>query len=316
MLTYLIHCPGNSEAGGVESLHQFGEAINKTGAKAFMCYYPHEKNFKKPLKFNHYKVEGIKFFDNNEVIHIFPEIYTKLSYKIDKGLKAIFWLSIDNYFGTKDSDNIFINFYKRYKLLIKTRIPIFMMKDYFHLHQSQYSVNYLSRYNLKSFFIGDYIKFIPSIDDTKIREKHILYNPKKGKNITSKLIKKFKNLSFKPIENLNEKQVRCLMQKSAVYIDFGNHPGRDRLPREAVLNGCVLISGRKGSAKNPKDICISNKYKLDHRNEFFFDEFKDLIDDIFKDLKTHQKLQENYLNILKDDERIFFENTKNFTKHF
>jgi len=32
-----------------------------------------------------------------------------------------------------------------------------------------------------------------------------------------------------------------------VYIDFGHHPGQDRLPREAVQCGCVVITGKRGS---------------------------------------------------------------------
>ena len=32
-----------------------------------------------------------------------------------------------------------------------------------------------------------------------------------------------------------------------VYIDFGHHPGQDRLPREAVQCGCVVITGTRGS---------------------------------------------------------------------
>ena len=48
-----------------------------------------------------------------------------------------------------------------------------------------------------------------------------------------------------------------------LYIDFGNHPGKDRLPREVALNGCCVITGRRGAAKNDVDIPIPNGYKFD-----------------------------------------------------
>jgi hypothetical protein len=48
-----------------------------------------------------------------------------------------------------------------------------------------------------------------------------------------------------------------------VYIDFGNHPGRDRIPREAAAMGCVVITNRRGSAENDVDIPIPNFLKID-----------------------------------------------------
>ena len=31
-------------------------------------------------------------------------------------------------------------------------------------------------------------------------------------------------------------------------VDLGHHPGKDRLPREAALAGCVTVVGRAGAA--------------------------------------------------------------------
>ena len=142
MPTFLIHCPGDSEAGGVESLHQLGDGINKLNEKAYMCYYPYEESFSVPAKFNSYKVRPSKFFDGESVIHIFPEIFTKAALKIKKGKVGIFWLSVDNYFGKKDHNSNLKNFFQSLRLLYKTRLPIFKMKSYFHLYQSRYSKDF------------------------------------------------------------------------------------------------------------------------------------------------------------------------------
>ena len=48
---------------------------------------------------------------------------------------------------------------------------------------------------------------------------------------------------------MTPEQVVDLMSESKVYIDFGNHPGKDRIPREAVINGCCVITGVRGSAR-------------------------------------------------------------------
>jgi len=52
------------------------------------------------------------------------------------------------------------------------------------------------------------------------------------------------------------------LRKSKLYIDFGNHPGKDRFPREAVASGCCIITGKKGAARNEIDIPIKDCYKF------------------------------------------------------
>jgi len=48
----------------------------------------------------------------------------------------------------------------------------------------------------------------------------------------------------------------CVSRK--LYVDFGKHPGKDRMPREAAVHGCCIITGRRGAAGNPFDIPIPN----------------------------------------------------------
>lgn len=315
MRKFLIHCPGNSVAGGAESLHQFGDCLNSLGEEAYMCYYPYNNNFFKPNKFSSYNIKEKKFYDNKNLIHIFPEIYTKASLKVKKGKIGIFWLSIDNYYGYKDHNNLIKKNFMKFKLLYKTRIPIFMMKNYFHLYQSHYSKSYLKKYKLKGFFIGDYIKNIPDKSFRK-KEKKILFNPRKGKHITDQLIKKNKDLTFIPLENLSENEMFNLMKKTAIYIDFGNHPGRDRIPREATLNDCILITGRRGSAKNNSDIPIKKKYKLNHKSKRFYLDFKKLVNQIFEDINFHQSEVSYYKEIIKADKRKVIQNVEKFLTSF
>ena len=314
MPTFLIHCPGDSEAGGVESLHQLGDGINKLNEKAYMCYYPYEESFSVPAKFNSYKVKPSKFFDGESVIHIFPEIFTKAALKIKKGKVGIFWLSIDNYFGKKDHHSNLKNFFQSLRLLYKTRLPIFKMKSYFHLYQSRYSKDFLRKYDLNGFYIGDYIKKIPKIDESIKKEKIILFNPKKGRFITDVLIKKNKDFKFIPLINLKEYEIFELMKKSMIYIDFGNHPGRDRIPREAVINGCIIITGRRGSSVNDEDIPIDKKYKIDHKSESFHRIFKNLCNDIFENYEIHQEKMKNYLDAIKENEKYVIQNIDKFLK--
>ena len=46
------------------------------------------------------------------------------------------------------------------------------------------------------------------------------------------------------------------------YIDFGPHPGMDRLPREAALAGCIVITNREGAAAHDEDVPLPPEYKF------------------------------------------------------
>ena len=75
-------------------------------------------------------------------------------------------------------------------------------------------------------------------------------------------MKAFPNLHWKAIENMSTEEVAELLNRSKVYIDFGNHPGKDRFPREAAISGCCIITGQRGAAANDIDVMIPRSYKF------------------------------------------------------
>ena len=92
--------------------------------------------------------------------------------------------------------------------------------------------------------------------------------------------------SWIALENLTPVEMQNLMEKSKIYVDFGNHPGKDRIPREASINGCVVITNKKGSAKNYSDVSIDNLYKFqDPIKEK--EDFKKLVKNIYADFDSH-----------------------------
>jgi len=314
--SFLIHAPGNAIAGGCESLHQLGDAINRLGGDASMCYYPHDKSFTKPDKFSRYNIQSSTFKDSLNVVHVFPEIYTKLSQKVSKGTSCIFWLSIDNYYFKKDHFNPFERYKKYYGSLLTARLPIFRMKNMIHLMQSEYAALHFKNKNLKQFYIGDYVYFDELYNDSLIREDKILYNPAKGLHISEKLIENNPDLKFLPLKGYEEGELKNIMRSSKIYIDFGNHPGRDRLPREFVLDGGVLISGLRGSAKNDKDIPLPKRYKLDANKKSFSSNMGDLLRDILNNFQTAQNHMGEYRKIIINDKEKHLEMVKRFISNF
>jgi len=136
-----------------------------------------------------------------------------------------------------------------------------------------------------------------------------VYNPKKGYKFTSKLIKKARkhNLNFKPIENMTRKEVIKTLEKAKVYIDFGNHPGKDRLPREAAIMGCCIIVGTKGSANH--DIPIPPEFKLTDIPTII-----KKIKSCLKNFKQNHAKFQNYRNLIKKEPQKFQKDLKKIFK--
>jgi hypothetical protein len=61
---------------------------------------------------------------------------------------------------------------------------------------------------------------------------------------------------------LTPEEVTALLLRAKIYIDFGPHPGMDRLPREAALCGCVVVMHREGAAQYQEDVPLKDKYKV------------------------------------------------------
>ena len=123
------------------------------------------------------------------------------------------------------------------------------------------------------FRLSDFISstFFDGIEtETIIRKNIVLYNPKKGVEFTQKIMDTCPEFEWIALQNMSHEEMKQTMLTSKVYIDFGNHPGKDRIPREAALCGCCVITGKRGSAKNDVDVKIPPSYKFDDNNENLF----------------------------------------------
>jgi hypothetical protein len=137
------------------------------------------------------------------------------------------------------------------------------------------------------------------------RVDEILYNPSKGKAVTKKLMERFPHWKFTPLKGFTREQLSKKFATAKVYIDFGHHPGRDRLPREAAMHGCCVVTGLLGSARNSVDIPINSEYKLDSDAGNFEGKFEFLIANIFSDFKEHHLRFESYRGRIMGESEVF-----------
>lgn len=329
-----VLCPKGVKTGGPELLHQLVYQINSIyGDKtALIAYYGNLKNhpvnaFQNYVGSNYINYTNI--IDDYRNIVIFPETSLTLLYnRFHEVRKYIWWLSVDNYFLP---NSITFNLCKVGLLKTLYRLVRCRVKNNFirnkkqimnadlHLCQSAYAENYLkNKIHIplsKIKYLSDYVNniYVKDFNSMTILQKKdvILFNPRKGYKFTRKIIKasKKKNWKWMALEGLDNKEMKHYLSSSKVYIDFGNHPGKDRLPREAAICGCCVITGKNGAASYYKDIPIPKKYK-------FFNKKKDIpkiIDIIEECLNNYDICIKDfafYRKSILEEEKIFKKDVK------
>jgi hypothetical protein len=95
------------------------------------------------------------------------------------------------------------------------------------------------------------------------KRPQVAFNPAKGHELTSRIVACAPDVTFVPLAGMTDDAIASTLSESMLYIDFGHHPGRDRLPREAVLAGCALLVANTGTVAVFADMPIPRRYKID-----------------------------------------------------
>ncbi len=190
--------------------------------------------------------------------------------------------------------------------------------DVLNCYQSEYAQYFLNKNGFKEILpLTDFINdsFL-SYKNSNVKENVILYNPKKGFEFTKKLMEEAPHYKWVALENMNREEINNFLQTSKIYIDFGHFPGKDRIPREAVVNGCCIITGFKGAAKFFEDVSIPNRYKI-QQGDKNIKQIINLIDDIFTNYEDRFKDFDFYKSQIAKEKRLFFEQVETiFTKFY
>ncbi|OOM80324.1 hypothetical protein [Clostridium sp. BL-8] len=265
---YYIVCPTTTATGGTELLHQLCYHLTKLGVENYIYYLGEYEGSPVKRSFENYNVNIANSIDDScENMLIVPETKMDVLYGYSKITKAVWWLSVDNYPGANKIKKTILH--TLYRKLKDFKNSIFD-KKWKHFVQSEYAKQYLinkrkiGKENI--FYLSDYLNntFITTArSKVLVRDNNILYNPKKGFEFTKLLMDALPNANWIPLVNFTADEMKMVMLRSKVYIDFGNHPGKDRIPREAAICGCCIITGLRGAAKNDIDIPIPSKYKFE-----------------------------------------------------
>jgi len=244
-----IYTPQGFETGGIELLHQLCHELNTY--EDINAYIWHEKSVTIS--------ETYKQYGNNGVVTDLPP----------KGSILIFpesWVRKANEPRYKDYQKViyFESVYYYEANIPKDQYLKFPENTIF-LSQSWYAYWYLQGKHIESIYVTDYLNDeYMTADLSKPRKRQILYNPKKGLGVTKRIMAELPDEKFIPIVNMTVSEIKSLMEESMLYIDFGNHPGKDRIPREAAMCGCCVITNTEGSAYY---VDVGTPFKIDMKIE-------------------------------------------------
>lgn len=267
----VILCPV-LRTGGPEALHQLATAISDLGGKVSMLYFlststghTHDTAFEitqdkfiliDPPKisgnlYDQYPVNQVtEFALTDSTLVIVPEAFATVVPKITRAIKAVWWLSVDNSF-----------------LLHLDQLPSTYTSEFFkqheilHFYQSEYAKHALQLHGAKQrYALSDYVNI--NVDTTGYIQSRntIVYYPRKGKQLAEPFRTQHLDLQFVPIENMSRAQTDQTLSRAGVYIDFGHHPGKDRVPREAAQAGAVVLLRKAGSANFFEDHPLTDEY--------------------------------------------------------
>ncbi|MDA7429590.1 hypothetical protein PGB28_14060 [Primorskyibacter aestuariivivens] len=301
----VIVCPGEVVSGGPEALHQLAAALVKSGHTAEMCYFPFDRGYANaPLAYGDYNVPVCTFDQIGDADVVLPEARTGFARLFRPEQVWIWWLSVDHYRGTlrefdKPSGGLGLD--------PDRHLPLWQMRGMRHLSQSFYATQFLKYNGIEAMPLGDYLVKAHAKRSAAIpgKQRIVLYNPKKGLKLSKSIMEVLTQETFVPIVDLDHDDVARLLEQAALYIDFGPHPGKDRLPREAAMAGCCIVTGLQGAAGNAMDVPIPTRYKIDETARDFPDTACRVIVDVLDHWKERQADFEDYRLRIEAEEENF-----------
>ena len=330
-----IHCPAGIVTGGAELLHQLVSFLRSNNREAYIVYFGDSPHII-PSDYSTYNLKIANCVENNSHnIEIFYEgifnVVTRYSYT----QKFLWWLSVENFYLSAynylsirdlirwDTKMGMRRLKERILMLMHGHHPyrnILKIKDLVRLnipcgYQAEFIQNHLYKLGFSEIMpLKDYINIEHcKTFTTENRENIVIYNPKKGIEFTKKLIQKTPDIKWVPLHNMTRKKLIETINRAKLYVDFGSHPGKDRLPRECAMNGCCIITGKRGTASFYEDVPLPDTYKFNEKTT----NITDIITTIRWVLKNYATVINDfayYRNIIRQEKPEFEQQIRNIFK--
>jgi hypothetical protein len=317
-----VLCPAGPASGGPDALHRLVHALNEAGARAAISYVPFDGQLEVPEIYRrYYRTPVAAPVDAPGNLVVLPEVMTGYARQIRHARTAIWWLSVAHFYGyAGQGDHVF----RRLRLLHDARsllgVPIPQlrwseMRRVDHYSPSAHAADFLRRHGIASQPLRDPINDIFfTVRPAARRRDAVAYNPVKGMQFTAKIVAAMPEVEWIAVQGMSHEQVAEVFCTTKAFVDFGFFPGRERMPREAALCGCCLVTGRRGAAAVAEDLAIPDRYRINHRARDFANQARDAVLDIFANFEMRSRDFDSFRDevrkgpsmFLRDIRAIFF----------
>lgn len=288
--TFYIVTPSNYVTGGIEAEYQLCDSINKQGGNAYILFVG-GKNLSIPEEYLHYDAPSVYQIDEEDGVIVFTEVFANnaLHHSLKSYTRIVWWLSVDN---------------------ARSSFDFSADEDIIHCYQSEYARMFLMKSGAKKTApLFDYLNDKYLNNKTTESKLNMVCYSIKGAAFAESLAGKI-NAKMVMLKDMSRDEVIDTLLRSKVFIDFGNHPGKDRIPREAaILMNCV-ITNKEGSANNDFDVRIPNHYKIDHGSDAV-----SVINNCIDNYDSEQLEFEKYRSVIMSEKEEFFSQVKDIMSH-
>jgi len=281
-----VYCPGNVLSGGIYSLHNLCAKLVEEGFQAGMVYHSINPDILNHEHIRAYHVPSfISIEDSSGNIMIVSETETQFLHRFNHIQKVVYWLGLNNYFkkpvfrrpfniklfrkaimcrnyygytaGVVENYKRRLNWWAKAGDRIWQGPVLHMSNSYYVAHCCQWK----GIENVPVMHNPVQEEYYLEAGEPLIKKPKIVFGPKTPKILIA-LCRCLFSYEIVRLKHMSPEVVKQHMKEAMVFAEFGNNSGRDRMPREAALLGCVVFSNTRGSAAFHLDMPIPDRYKI------------------------------------------------------
>ena len=326
-----VLAPAGATTGGVELAHQLVDALTGLNQEAYVAYVDQGRivpGVKVPAMYQKYRVRvSDAVEDSPENLLVLPEIYFDFLYLFPAIRIACWWMSVDNHYysaclrdmlrfpwGMKERKDILYRYLVQGIRFRNSVADLHRQSDRIvHFYQSAYALDHLTSRGFRNVVpLSDYIHPDLFVTSRIPKEDIILFNPKKGKKYVEMVRERLPDCTFIPLQGFSREQLNDVFDRAKLYVDFGPFPGKDLIPREAVLHGCCLITGRFGASAFFEDVPIPDDYKFSMKGQIPWDGIVRLVRRIFTEYEMCSRDFDLMRERIGQEKEVFIREAKEF----
>lgn len=313
--TVYVYYPRGYRTGGPEALHQLVHALRGLGQEAYLVPIRAVSGPDRVAEYDVYDApEAEDVEDRAGVAVVAPELLNEELLQLRHATGFRWWLSIDwapefadergllDFAGTPADRRRAL---KRKQAWDRKRDPA-QYRSLQQLAQSAYAWSFLTtRLGVVPTFLSDYIPLAPfdAVQPVADRGRTVAYYHLKSHRTAEEIARRMPDVDFTPIRDMGVDQVLDVLARSAVYLDTGPHPGKDRMPREAALAGAVSVIGRRGSGAFWSDVPVPARHRLSSASPV--ESGIEAIQAVLHDPAAAVAAQADYVAWIRDEQRRF-----------